>query len=110
VGVISRIQGLQGDPTPTLALPLKGRETLCSSPFKGEVRRGMGYSLERRLCPAALLMGKDELNLRGGLCLPVRALCRDKEKPAFWKGGKAAVWKRFSAVTRNRASTAFATY
>ena len=30
-------------PTPTLALPLNGREI---SPFKGEVRRGMGYVSE----------------------------------------------------------------
>jgi len=32
------------NPTPTLPLPLKGREIVMFPPFKGEARRGMGVS------------------------------------------------------------------
>ena len=41
VPLIGFILSNQKQPTPTLALPLKGREH-GSSPFKGEVGRGMG--------------------------------------------------------------------
>jgi hypothetical protein len=47
VRISDRIVRLEMYPTPTLPLPLKGREFLeSSSPFKGEVRRGMGYRAE----------------------------------------------------------------
>ena len=32
-------------PIPTLSLPLKGRGSCGSSPFKGEVGRGMGWDV-----------------------------------------------------------------
>jgi len=52
-------------PTPTLTLPLKGREIAMFLPLQGGGLEGDGVSLDRPLCPAPPFMGKDQF-AKGG--------------------------------------------